>query len=39
MKESMKCQFVEIHPPKGLDLSANTEYASQAVLWGIEVSV
>lgn len=36
MKDSMKCQFVEIHPPKGLDLSENTEYASQAALWGIE---
>ncbi|KAL2903158.1 UTP--glucose-1-phosphate uridylyltransferase 3 chloroplastic [Bienertia sinuspersici] len=36
MKESMKCQFVEIHSPKGVDLSKNTEYASQAAIWGIE---
>ncbi|XP_021732516.1 UTP--glucose-1-phosphate uridylyltransferase 3, chloroplastic-like [Chenopodium quinoa] len=36
MKESMKCQFVEIHSPKGVDLSRNTEYASQAAIWGIE---
>ncbi|KAJ6357523.1 hypothetical protein OIU78_005384 [Salix suchowensis] len=35
-KESMECQFLEIHPPSGLDLSKNTEYASQAALWGIE---
>ncbi|KAL6977499.1 UTP--glucose-1-phosphate uridylyltransferase 3, chloroplastic [Sarracenia purpurea var. burkii] len=34
--ESMKCQFMEIHPPNVLDLSQNTEYASQAALWGIE---
>lgn len=36
--ESTKCQFEEIHVPSGLDLSKNTEYASQAALWGIEVS-
>lgn len=36
--ESMKCQFEEIHAPSGLDLSKNTEFASQAALWGIEVS-
>ncbi|XP_022764977.1 UTP--glucose-1-phosphate uridylyltransferase 3, chloroplastic-like isoform X3 [Durio zibethinus] len=34
--ESMECQFLEIHPPTGCDLSQNTEYASQAALWGIE---
>ncbi|XVE99805.1 hypothetical protein REPUB_Repub03eG0232900 [Reevesia pubescens] len=34
--ESMECQFLEIHPPIGCDLSQNTEYASQAALWGIE---
>ncbi|XP_057980825.1 UTP--glucose-1-phosphate uridylyltransferase 3, chloroplastic isoform X2 [Malania oleifera] len=36
INESMKCQFLEIHRPDGLDLSQNKEYASQAVLWGIE---
>lgn len=36
--ESMECQFLEIHPPTGCDLSQDTEYASQAALWGIEVS-
>ncbi|KAL2939742.1 UTP--glucose-1-phosphate uridylyltransferase 3 chloroplastic [Bienertia sinuspersici] len=39
MKESMKCQFVEIHSPKGVDLSKNTEYASQAAIWGIEIDL
>ncbi|KAE8694837.1 UDP-glucose pyrophosphorylase 3 isoform 4 [Hibiscus syriacus] len=34
--ESKECQFLEIHPPTGCDLSSNTEYASQAALWGIE---
>lgn len=34
----LKCQFVEIHPPSVLDLTEGTEYASQAALWGIEVS-
>ncbi|KAG8390128.1 hypothetical protein BUALT_Bualt01G0051300 [Buddleja alternifolia] len=32
----LKCQFVEIHSPPVLDLSEDTEYASQAALWGIE---
>ncbi|KAH9612052.1 hypothetical protein KSS87_005833 [Heliosperma pusillum] len=36
MKDSLKCQFVEVHSPKGLELSKNIEYASQAALWGIE---
>ncbi|XP_058110341.1 UTP--glucose-1-phosphate uridylyltransferase 3, chloroplastic isoform X2 [Magnolia sinica] len=36
LDESMKCQFKEIHFPSGVDLSDNTEYASQAALWGIE---
>ncbi|KMS99348.1 hypothetical protein BVRB_2g045760 [Beta vulgaris subsp. vulgaris] len=36
MKESMKCQFVEIHSPNGVDLRKDTEYASQAAMWGIE---
>ncbi|KAJ4970072.1 hypothetical protein NE237_003171 [Protea cynaroides] len=31
-----KYQFQEIHVPRGLDLSRDTEYASQAALWGIE---
>lgn len=35
----LKSQFVEIHPPSVLDLSKDTEYAHQAALWGIEVSV
>lgn len=30
-------QFIEIYPPNVLDLSQDTEYASQAALWGIEV--
>lgn len=39
LNESMKCQFLEIHRPSVLDLSEDTEYASQAALWGIEVCV
>lgn len=31
--------IIEIHPPNVLDLSQDTEYASQAALWGIEVGV
>ncbi|KAL5568814.1 hypothetical protein UlMin_025389 [Ulmus minor] len=34
--ELMECQFLEIHAPRGYDLSQNTDYASQAALWGIE---
>ncbi|GAB2299315.1 UTP--glucose-1-phosphate uridylyltransferase 3, chloroplastic [Dionaea muscipula] len=34
--ESLDCQFLEIHSPNSLDLCQNTEYASQAALWGIE---
>lgn len=34
--ELMDCQFLEIHTPRGLDLSQNTEYALEAALWGIE---
>ncbi|KAF4352766.1 hypothetical protein G4B88_010166 [Cannabis sativa] len=34
--EQMECQLLEIHSPNGVDLSQNTEYASQAALWGIE---
>lgn len=30
--------FREFHVPLGCDLSRDTEYASQAALWGIEVS-
>ncbi|KAF8402599.1 hypothetical protein HHK36_010687 [Tetracentron sinense] len=36
INEAMECQFLEIHSPSGLNLSQNTEYASQAALWGIE---
>ncbi|GFY82086.1 UDP-glucose pyrophosphorylase 3 [Actinidia rufa] len=36
INESMQCQFFEIHPPSVLDLSQDTEYASQAALWGIQ---
>ncbi|KAL7108918.1 hypothetical protein ACP275_06G143000 [Erythranthe tilingii] len=32
----LKCQIVEIHPPSVLHLSEDSEYASQAALWGIE---
>ncbi|GER44856.1 UDP-glucose pyrophosphorylase 3 [Striga asiatica] len=32
----LKCPFVEIHPPSVIDLSKDTEYASQAALLGIE---
>lgn len=35
----LKCEFVEMHPPSALDLSRDIEYAHQAALWGIEVSV
>lgn len=31
-------EIIEIHPPCALDLSQDVEYASQAALWGIEVS-
>lgn len=30
--------FSEFHVPLGCDLSRDTKYASQAALWGIEVS-
>ncbi|KAJ4827906.1 UTP--glucose-1-phosphate uridylyltransferase 3, chloroplastic [Turnera subulata] len=36
IEETMGCQFLEIHAPSGVDLSKDTEYASQAALWGIE---
>ncbi|KAF9596503.1 hypothetical protein IFM89_012234 [Coptis chinensis] len=36
MEESMKRQIQDIHVPSVLDLSQNTDYASQAALWGIE---
>lgn len=35
--ETLECQYLEVHPPAGLDLSQNEEYASQAALWGVEV--
>lgn len=37
--EVEECQFLEIHAPNGIDLSENTEYASQAAIWGIEVGI
>lgn len=36
LNEAMKCQFLEIHSPNGLDLSQNTEYSSEAAMWGIQ---
>lgn len=39
INEVEECQFLEIHTPKGIDLSDSTEYASQAAIWGIEVSI
>ncbi|XP_058183043.1 UTP--glucose-1-phosphate uridylyltransferase 3, chloroplastic isoform X3 [Rhododendron vialii] len=36
LNESKGCQLLEVHPPRVLDLSEDTEYASQAALWGIE---
>ncbi|CAI0416081.1 unnamed protein product, partial [Linum tenue] len=36
LEDAMNCQCLEIHTPNGLDLSKDTEYASQAALWGIE---
>ncbi|XP_028792758.1 UTP--glucose-1-phosphate uridylyltransferase 3, chloroplastic [Neltuma alba] len=36
INEIGECQFLEIHAPRGTDLSENTEYASQAAIWGIE---
>lgn len=39
MHEVKECQILGIDAPNGLDLSENTEYASQAALWGIEVGI
>lgn len=39
MHEVKECQILGIDAPTGLDLSENTEYASQAALWGIEVVI
>lgn len=36
--KSLKREIIEIHPPHALDLSQDLEYASQAAIWGIEVS-
>ncbi|KAJ1417702.1 Nucleotide-diphospho-sugar transferase [Sesbania bispinosa] len=36
MHKVKECQIFGIDAPTGLDLSENTEYASQAALWGIE---
>lgn len=35
---SLKSDITGIHPPNVLDLSQDLEYASQAAMWGIEVS-
>lgn len=38
VEESLGCQYFEMHTPAVLDLTQRKEYASQAALWGIEVS-
>lgn len=38
-EESLGCQYLEMHTPSVLDLTQEKEYASQAALWGIEVSI
>ena len=38
LDESKKEQHTEFHVPSGFNLSTNTDDASQAALWGIEVS-
>jgi len=37
--EVKECQIFGINAPNGHNLSEDTEYASQAALWGIEVSL
>lgn len=37
MHRPSKDKFVDFHVPRGLNLLEDTEYASQAALWGIEV--
>jgi len=39
MHEVKECQILGINAPNGHNLSEDTEYASQAALWGIEVSL
>lgn len=39
VEESLGCQYLEMHTPSVLDLTQRKEYASQAALWGIEVSI
>lgn len=39
VEESLGCQYLEMHTPSVLDLTKEKEYASQAALWGIEVSI
>lgn len=34
--ESVEHQFLKLHVPRGHNLVENTEYASQAAMWGIE---
>ncbi|KAL4350105.1 hypothetical protein HN51_031179 [Arachis hypogaea] len=36
MHEMQECRVCGIDAPKGVDLTENTDYASQAALWGIE---
>ncbi|CAN8254491.1 unnamed protein product [Cochlearia groenlandica] len=36
VKESLGCQYLEMHTPSVIDLTQKKEYASQAALWGIE---
>lgn len=37
MHRPSKDKFVDFHVPSGLNLLEDTEYASQAALWGIKV--
>lgn len=34
---NVECQFTKIYSPRGVDLYRDTEFASEAALWGIEV--
>lgn len=36
LNETMQSKIMEIHSPKGIDLSHNKEYALEAALWGVE---
>jgi len=39
MHEVKECKILGINAPNGHNLSEDIEYASQAALWGIEVSL